>query len=143
MMTAKRFLKQYEYATIRASMYHQLYEEAREQIDAVGSTLGEGAGMPHKTGVSRRTEDLVIKLSDLADQWHDAELEALKVKDEVVAVINQVEGYKGQVLYERYINLAKWTEIEKTLVYTKQNLHRLHNKGLDIVEMIINGTNNE
>lgn len=54
-MTAKEFLKQYEYADRRARHFRELYEEQQEKIDAIGSTLA-GDGLPHGTGVSRKTD---------------------------------------------------------------------------------------
>ena len=91
-MNAKEFLKQYEYAALRAKQYREQYETALEKIDAIGSTLGTD-GMPHGSGVSRKTEDLAIKLGEAAQRYLDAEQEAFDIKEQVYSMIADIEGY--------------------------------------------------
>ena len=141
-MTAKEYLRQYEYAALRAKRCREQYETALEKIDAIGSTLGTD-GMPHGSGVSRKTEDLAIKLGEAAQRYLDAEENALIVKEEVESVINSLpESMEGVVLYERYINLAKWDDIADLLMYSISNVFRLHALGLNEVEAILNEGDN-
>ena len=93
-MTAKEYLKQYEYATLRAKRCREQYETALEKIDAIGSTLGTD-GMPHGSGVSRKTEDLAIKLGEAAQRYLDAEQKAFDIKEQVYSMISDIEGYPG------------------------------------------------
>lgn len=133
-MTAREFLKQFEYATQRAERCRRQYEVAQEKIDAIGSTLGGEPGMPHGTGISRRTEDKAIKLADAAAKWKEAEIDALLVKEQVFNVIWNIPGIEGQVLYEKYINLKDWPVIASDLFYSESGIYKAHRRALRIVE---------
>lgn len=132
-MTAKEYLRQYEYAMFKAKRCREQYELLTEKIDAIGSTLGSD-GMPHGSGISRKTEDLAIKLSDAAEKYLEAERDAEDIRERVYSIISDIPGYQGQVLYERYINLSKWQEISDILLYSLPALFKLHSQGLAIVE---------
>ena len=139
-MTAKEYLRQYEYATLRAKRCREQYETALEKIDAIGSTLGTD-GMPHGSGVSRKTEDLAIKLGEAAQRYLDAEQEAFDVKERVYSIIADIDGTEGEILYERYINLRRWEDICVLVHLSWRQTHRLHRKGLQMVEKrALNGT---
>ena len=139
-MNAKEFLKQYEYAMLRAKRCREQYETALEKIDAIGSTLGTD-GMPHGSGVSRKTEDLAIKLGEAAQRYLDAEQEAFDVKERVYSIIADIDGTEGEILYERYINLRRWEDICVLVHLSWRQTHRLHRKGLQMVEKrALNGT---
>ena len=59
-------------------------------------------------------------------------------------VINSLpESMEGVVLYERYINLAKWDDIADLLMYSTSNIFRLHALGLNEVEAILNESNRD
>ena len=141
-MTAKEFLRQYEDANRRALRCKSEYETELEKIDAIGSTLSNDAGMPHGSGVSRRTEDKAIRLADKAAKWREAELDAIEKRQAVFEVIYDVDGIEGEILYQRYINLKKWEEVCVAVHMSWRQTHRLHYKALCIIEkkMALNGT---
>ena len=132
-MTAKEFLKQYEYADKRARRFREIYETQQEKIDAIGSALA-GDGLPHGSGISRKTEDKAIKLADAALAWKEAELDALMIRGEVFAMIEDVPGVEGEILYQRYIKLKPWEEICVAIHYTWSSTHRAHRRALAIVQ---------
>lgn len=132
-MTAKDYLRQYEYAARRAEHLREVYEIQREKIDAIGSTLA-GDGLPHGTGVSRKTEDKAIKLADAALAWKEAELDALEIKGRVFDMIGDIDGVEGEILYQRYVNLKTWEEICVLIHYTWSSTHRAHRRALAIVQ---------
>lgn len=140
-MKAKEFLRQYEYADKRAKRLQAEYERELELIDSVRSTLG-GDGMPHGSGVSRRTEDAAIRLADKAMRWKMAQVEAIEKRQEVFELIRDVEGTEGEILYERYINLRRWEDICVVIHLSWRQTHRLHGKALNLIEekMALNGT---
>ena len=142
-MTAKEYLRQYEYADIRARRCKAEYETELEKIDAIGSTLSHDAGMPHGTGVSRKTEDKAIRLADKAMKWKEAELDAIMIRQEVFELIHDIDGTEGEILYERYINLRKWEDICVIIHMSWKHTHRLHARALQIVseKMTLNDTN--
>ena len=82
-MTAKEYLRQYEELNKRALRLKHEYETELEKIDAIGSTLGGEPGMPHGTGISRKTEDKAIRLADKAMKWKEAELDAIAKRQEI------------------------------------------------------------
>lgn len=133
-MTAKEFLRQYEELNRKALRLKHEYETELEKIDAIGSTLSNDAGMPHGSGVSRRTEDKAIRLADKALKWKEAELDAIAKRQEVFEVIHSVSGIEGEVLYERYINLRHWEEICVLIHYSWVQTHEYHKRALRIVQ---------
>ena len=68
-MRAKDYLKQYEDLNRIAQRCKTEYDLEIEKIDAIGSTLAGDPGMPHGTGISRKTEDKAIRLADKALKW--------------------------------------------------------------------------
>lgn len=140
-MTAKEFLKQYEHASRIVQRCKTEYETEVEKIDAIGSTLSND-GMPHGSGISRKTEDKAIRLAEKATKWKAAELDAIAKRQEVFEVIYDIKGIEGEILIERYINLRKWEDICVIIHMSWRQTHRLHAKALAIVseKMALNGT---
>lgn len=138
-MTAKEYLRQYEEAKRKAARHKAEYEKEQELIDGIRSSLG-GDGTPHSPGISRKVEDMAIKLTDKLLEWKMAELEAIRLRQEVYEVITGIKGIEGELLYERYINLHKWEEICILLHYSWNGVHYIHHKALAQVELVLNGT---
>ena len=136
-MTAKEFLRQYEVLNNKALRCKTEYETELEKIDAIGSTLSNDAGMPHGTGISRKTEDRAIRLADKAMRWKEAELDAIEKRQEVFNVVIQIPGIEGDVLYHKYIKLMKWEEIALELHYSVRGIWYAHGRALRMVEGII------
>ena len=137
-MTAKEFLKQYEHASRIVQRCKTEYETEVEKIDAIGSTLSND-GMPHGSGISRKTEDKAIRLAEKATKWKAAELDAIAKRQEVFEVIYDIKGIEGEILIERYINLRKWEDICVLIHYSWRGTHKIHARALQIVEARING----
>ena len=132
-MTAKEFLRQYEYADARAKRRRAEYEREVALIDAIRSA-SDNDGMPHGSGISKPVEDKAIRLADKAMKWKMAELDALHERQKVFELINGIDGIEGEVLYERYVNLRKWEEICVLLHYSWQGVHKVHKRALAMVE---------
>ncbi|MBQ1293902.1 MAG: hypothetical protein IIY21_07665 [Clostridiales bacterium] len=133
-MKAKEYLKQYEELNRIAKRYKAEYQLEIERIDAIGSTLAGEPGMPHGTGVSRKTEDKAIRLADKALKWKAAELDAIEKRQEIFELISDVKGVEGEVLYERYINLRHWEEICVLIHYSWVQTHEYHKRALRIIQ---------
>ena len=139
-MNTIEFLKQYERAAEREQLLQDEYDQEALMIDAVRS-LSDNDGMPHGSGVSRKTEDLAIKLGEAAQRYLNAEQEAFDVKERVYSIIADIDGTEGEILYERYINLRRWEDICVLVHLSWRQTHRLHRKGLQMVEKrALNGT---
>lgn len=130
-MTAKEFLKQYEYADTKARQHRAYYEKL---LDQLGSLSVKMDGMPRGSNISRPTEEQALKLAEAADKWRQEEYKALELKEEVYQLIADIPGIEGKVLVERYINLHKWEEICILLHYSWQGVHKVHKRALAIVE---------
>lgn len=135
-MTAKEFLKQYEYADKRVHRLEIELEEERLMIDAVRS-LSDNDGLPHGNGISKPTEDRAVKLADKALELIDARLEAIELRQKVFNVVDMVEGDPGEVLFERYIMLRPWEEVCLIIHRSWRQTHRLHAAGLVTVSDIL------
>lgn len=135
-MTAKEYLKQHERAVKIANRYREEYENETILIDAIRS-LSDNDGMPHGNGISKPTESKAIRLADKKLRLIEAELEAIRIRQEVFDVIDKVRGIEGDILYERYINLHKWEEICLIEHISWRQIHRLHAKGLIAVDGIL------
>lgn len=140
-MTAKEFLLQYEYADRRARRLRAEYEREQELIDAIRSPQG-GDGMPRGSGISKTVEDRAIRLTMKLADWKEAELDAIRIRQEVFEVISGIDGIEGEVLYERYINLHKWEDICVLVHMSWRHTHRIHAKALRATEqkMALNDT---
>ena len=131
-MTAKEYLKQYERAVRRAQRYREEYEAESALIDAVRS-LSNNDGMPHGTNISKPTEEKAIRLADRRLRLIDAELEAIRVKQEVFDFIDNIDGVEGEVLKYRYVDLLTLEELCIRVHYSWRQTHRIHRRALAIV----------
>ena len=132
-MTAKEYLKQYQYAVDRVRRYEEEYENESLRIDAIRSA-SDNDGMPHGSGISKPTEDKAVRLADRALRLTEARLEAIRIRQDVFDLIDSIDGVEGDVLYQRYVNLHKWEEICVLLHYSWQGVHLIHRRALAIVE---------
>ena len=136
-MTAKEFLRQYEYADRKVRRLKAEYEREHELIGNISVNID---GMPHGFGVSRKVENEALKLAEKAARWKEAELDAIRIRQEVFEKIYDIPGIEGDILIERYINLHKWEEICVLVHYSWHGVHTIHRRALAIVERALNGT---
>lgn len=132
-MTAKEYLKQYEYAQKRADRLREEYETELLKVDAVRS-LSDNDGMPHGSNISKPTEDKAIRLADKALKWKAAELNAIEIRQKVFDVIYDIPGDEGELLYNRYIKLMFWKDIAEVMKYTERGIYKIHGRALRLVE---------
>lgn len=132
-MTAKEYLKQYEYAVDRVRRYEEEYQSELTLIDAIRSA-SDNDGMPHGSGISKPTEDKAVRLADKSLRLVEARLKAIEIRQEIFDLIDSIDGIEGDVLYQRYIKLHKWEEVCVLLHYSWQGTHLIHRRALAIVE---------
>lgn len=132
-MTAKEYLKQYEYAVDRVRRYEEEYENELALIDAVRS-VSDNDGMPHGSGISKPTEEKAVRLADKSLRLSEARIKAIEIRQEIFDLVDSIDGVEGDVLYLRYIKLHKWEEICVLLSYSWQGIHLVHRRALAIVE---------
>ena len=132
-MTAKEYLQQYADAARVVRRLRIEYEEELDLIDNIHSPLS-GDGTPRTGAISKSVENKAIRLADKALALKDAELEAIRIRQEVFDVINKIPGEAGEVLYLRYVQLKTWGEISDAVGYSKRHIGRLHAEGLAQVQ---------
>ena len=130
-MTAKEFLRRYEYADLRAKRYEDEYKLEHELIGSISINYD---GMPHGNGISRKTENDALKLAEKAERCVAARLDAIRVRQEVFDLISDIDGVEGEILYQRYINLLKWEAVCIVVHLSWYAVHDHHKKALAIVQ---------
>lgn len=128
-MTVKEYLRQYEVAERIARRLKTEYDMQMQKIDAIKSPMNTD-GMPHGSGISNRTEQSALRLVEAAERYKDAEVEALKKRQQVFELIWNVPGLKGDILYERYINLKSWDQVADSVHYSLRQVHNIHGQVL-------------
>lgn len=136
-MTVKEYLRQYERAEKIARRAKEEYDHEVLKIGSIKSPLNTD-GLPHGTSISRAVEEQAIRLTELAYRYKNAEIEALKKRQQVFDTIWNVPGLKGDILYERYINLKKWEEVADTVHVSLRHATRLHGEALQDLNMSLN-----
>ena len=136
-MTAKEYLKQYEYAEKRIHRLEEEYEAEQLLIDAVRS-VSDNDGMPHGSGISKPTEEKATRLADKLQRLENAKREAVRIRQDVFDMIETVGGDEADVLYQRYILLKTWDKVCESVYYSWFKVNQLHHSALDKVEKIIN-----
>lgn len=132
-MTAKEYLRQYEYADRRVRRLEEEYRDELLMVDAIRSA-SDNDGMPHGSGISKPTEDKALRIADKRLRLIEARTEAVAKRQEVFDLIDGIDGIEGDLLFERYIKLRKWEEICILLHYSWQGVHKVHRRALAIVE---------
>ena len=130
-MTAKEYLKRYEYADLRARRYE---EEYRLEHELIGSISINYDGMPHGTGITRKTENEALRLAEKAERCVEARLDAIRIRQEVFDFISDIDDYEGEILFQRYVNLLKWEEVCVAVHLSWYAVHDHHKKALAIVQ---------
>ena len=143
-MTAKEFLLQYKQAVLYVERLTKEYCAQLELIDDINSPLG-GDGTPGGGSISRTTENKAMRLIDKTTELKEAKEEAIRIRQEVVDMVNRIQNEKGDILYERYINLIRdqktgrlrkktWEEVGEAVGYSERQARNLHDEALNDVQ---------
>ena len=135
-MTAERYLRQYEYACNVVRRCEGELEKERMLIDTVRSP-SDNDGMPHGSGISKPTEEKVMRISEKLERLAEARLEAIRIRQEIFDTIMELDGLEADVLIERYVNLQKWEVVCNEVNYTWPTVRLAWHRGLDRVQEII------
>ena len=135
-MTAKEYLEQYKEADKIARRLKAEYEKELLKIDAVRS-VSDIDGMPHGNGINKTVEDKAIRLADKAAAWREAELDAIRIRQEVFDLIWDIPGVEGDILYERYVSLLRWTDVCHIVHLSWESVRKHHKTALEIIDQKI------
>ena len=139
-MTGREYLEQYRHKEILLLRVREEYRIECDQIDSIRSAL-DNSGIPSGQ-VTKAVENRAMRLAEKAGRLKEAELEALSTRQKVFDVISQIQGVKGQILYERYINLKIWEDVAAAVCYDERHARRLHEDAVREVEELL-GFNEE
>lgn len=134
-MTAREFLRRYKAAVIRADLLREEYKEQARIIDTIRSPLG-GDGI-HTGRITKTVEEQAVRLALRAERYKEAQLEAVRIRQEIIDTLKRLEPYAAAVLYNRYILFKAWDEVATAVGYSLSQIYRLHRDGLQQVETII------
>ena len=135
-MTAKEYLKQYRRYTEKIRQLDQELKILEEERDSIQI---KADGMPSNHNISKRVEQIAIKIADLQTRALDERVKYLEKRAEVRQVILMVPDDKqSEVLDLRYIQGKRWDEIAHMMGFGERQIYRFHGYGLLQVEKIIN-----
>lgn len=134
-MTAREFLRRYKAAVIKADLLREEYKEQERIIDTIRSPLG-GDGI-HTGRITKTVEEQAVRLALRAERYKEAQLEAIRIRQEIVEALKRLEPYAAAVLYNRYILFLPWEEVATAVGYSLSQIYRLHRDGLQQVETVI------
>lgn len=140
-MTAREFLKKYEYALDRVELCREQYIIESLQIDAIRSA-SDNDGMPHGNGKSDPTANKAVKLSNRLQRLIDAEQEALEIQQNIFDAVMQVGGIESKVLVARYLKLMKWEDVCKEVNYSWFVVRQAWHDGEKKLQTILDKSNN-
>lgn len=131
-MTAREYLEQYKEADKIAKRLKAEYEKELLLIDTIKSA-SDIDGMPHGNGINKTVEDKAIWLADKAAIWKMAELDALRLRQEVFELVHDIPGDEGDILCARYVNLLKWADVCKAVHLSWESVRKHHRIALSMV----------
>lgn len=137
--------------------YLERYKEERENEKNILRMLEDVSGeispkairysdMPKGTATPRDLSDYVVKYESLLEKLQRERIKKANVQIEITNVIMELK--KGQdetdrqlaqdktLLYLRYIRDMKWEEIMDEMGYSWKQIHRIHGRALQNVEIM-------
>jgi len=135
-MTAKEYLKQYRRLIERLRQLDLTIGELEAEYDSVSIDY---SGMPHGSKIADRTASLATRVTDLKNEKADTREMIVEKRDEILAVLDQVEDpIQSQLLYDRYILFMTWEEVAEDCDRSdKWCRTELHYRALQSVEEIL------
>ena len=145
-MTAKEYLEQYMHLTWDIDRIDRDIERINDEIDSMSINYD---GMPRGSGISKKPEDIAVKLSALEAKKQKQRARAVSKREEIVKTIAAVESPSlSKLLYDRYIEFMTWEKIAEDIArseYWKRDTcsefwarTEMHSRALEAVEKIIN-----
>ncbi len=145
-MTAKEYLNQYKVLTWDIERIEREIRDINESIDSISVSYD---GMPHGSGISKKTESLAVNLATLESDKRKRISKAWDKREEIVKTIAAVESPSlSKLLYDRYIEFMTWEKIAEDIAgseYWKRDTcsefwarTEMHSRALEAVEKIIN-----
>lgn len=124
-MNSKDLLIQYENDLRREKRLKEFIDSQRTMIDSLDLVPGQTTKQMKKD-LSSFEKDLSLKSKQLIELTNERQ----KISD----LISEIPGLEGKVLTRRYVNGEIWEDICESMFYSWSYVHKLHRRGLQIVQ---------
>lgn len=137
-MRPKEYMMQYQRSMERVrqieARIESLYLQAEIQASAIKADVIKARGQKQD-----RTGDIAVKIADMTVRLNDNRLKALRLAEEVSAVIDAVpDPIQSRILFDRYIGGMSWSDIADDIGYDPAHTRgRLHGAALESVRKIL------
>ena len=138
-MTAKEYLRQYRRLT---ESLRQLESDLRKLEEERDSIQIRADGMPGSGSVSKRVENLAVRIIDQQRRTMVRREKVLAKREEIRSVIMLVPDPKlSRLLDLRYVEGMKWEEISQEMVIDLRYIYRLHGRALQEADKVLQNIN--
>lgn len=125
----RKWLWRYREAMFQAQSLWRQAEEWQYKIYEPSCKVLDG--MPRSPGFSNNFDKNVVKHLDLIEEATAVTAQAKEIRKEITTSINALDDSVGvKVLTLRYVEGYSWSEIQKTMNYSKTHTRNLHDKAL-------------
>lgn len=122
------YLEQVEKYRLAAEYLRDEYE--RVSSIAMKVTASENDGMPHAPGISDKTGNGAVNLSDIMLDINKAFIQFYDYRRRVNDNLRQLPTTQYEVLYKRYFDCMKFCDIAESMGYTEQGIYKIRTQGL-------------
>lgn len=133
-MKAKEYLNRAYKLENRINSKLDQISTLRAVAENVSSTISDvpSSGTRNVT----RTQDIIIKIVDLENEFNDDIDNLIEVKREIMHAIKAVDNIDCQLLLEmHYLSYHTWEQIAVDLGYCMDNVFKLHRRALDLISV--------
>ena len=134
-MAATDYLLQYKRLKEYAEKKREEYLLARARVESIPSSLANPGEI--RTHSRYASEDKILRLSETREAYVDAALDAVLKRNEIAWLVVPIPDLEGWVIYERYLQLETWDQIEEKLGKGRSTLHYAHKRGLKKVQELL------
>ncbi|KRN88717.1 hypothetical protein [Ligilactobacillus ceti] len=138
-MKSKEYFRKINYLKTAIEFKLEKAEFYKELAQSAGGTVYSDMPKPPKGSVRSPMEEAMIKALDLEIEAKKDEEELSRLTVEALNFIERIEDLKLQkILILRYLKELNWYKIQRTMDYSESAIHKLHNKALAKMDVIIN-----
>ena len=141
-MTIEQYLRQYRNADRYVRKLEREIQKERFLIDSIRSPLGS-SGEPHGSGISKSVEIRAIRIADKVDEFEQAAVHAVELRQAIFDAIRNVDGIEGELLYEYYIDYfdekrgkpKTWEEVADIIHVSRASVFRIRKRAIKKVDI--------
>lgn len=131
----KEYLCKYRNVCIRlVNLQEQLTSFYEVEQSAKAHQLSD---MPRSQKRKKDLSDVMVRIEQLKDTMDDKIIESLKLRTDIETIILNVKDDTERMLLRlRYIEFMKWEDICQKMMYSRQQVYRIHNKAIKNLNML-------